>query len=119
VSDQDRHHVHFSEQPRGVRRRCVQFAIAMTSISFGAFLSFAMTWAYGAHLSDDGQVVLTLGLINLAMGIKHGIHARLKLQNMKSGKFVSDPSAFDYNLLALSVFLLTTGCRVGWSIPCV
>jgi hypothetical protein len=72
-----------------VRRRYVQFAIAMAWLAFGAFLSFvACLLGRVAHTSDN-QAAATLAIFSTAQGIGHGIHARLTLQNSQSREFIS------------------------------
>lgn len=106
-------HVRTGELPRGVRRCSVQLAIAMTWLSFCAFLVFVACWAGRVAGPTDTQAAATLGLIGAAVGTGHGIHARLKLQNAESREFTSQPGLFDFAALALSVFLLIAGCCVG------
>lgn len=106
-------HVLMCELPPGLRRRCVQIAIAMSFFSFGAFiLVIAGLLSHVTHPSDS-QTLLILGLIATVLGIGHGIHARLKLQDTESGEFISKPGPFDFTLLVLSAVLLTAGCWIA------
>ena len=102
-------HAQVSELSHGRRRRRVQFAIALTWVSFSAFLLYlARLWWLVPQLSEI-QVIGVLSLIGISMGMSHGLTGRLTLKERDSQQFMSEPGVLDDMVLALSVMLMMCG----------
>ncbi|WP_339908897.1 hypothetical protein [Symmachiella dynata] len=105
----DKHHVRLRELPRGRRRRCVLLASGMAWFAFSLFLLDIAFWIWLKPNAPDAAAITTFVLIGVSMGISRGTHARLTLKDRESGEFVSQPSVFDFSLLALSLMMVIVG----------
>ena len=92
---------------RHSRRRYVPIAIALTCLPFFIFLC-----AVAREIKIDAQefgVLPSLVLLAVAMGIAHGLHARLRHETPNNNAFESDPQKLDVVLVSLSIAFLVAG----------